>query len=84
MINLRIPFTAIMFANVEFLSAVILFADSSSQTTIILEVQREKNFRTSELWMKLVMRTKVETSIPLMSCSLENNVPDLKGRNLNF
>jgi hypothetical protein len=58
-------------ANVESLSVAILFADSSSQTIIRLEVQREKYFRTSELWMKLVIRTKVETSVPLMS-SLEN------------
>jgi hypothetical protein len=58
-------------ANVESLSKAILFADSSSQTIIRLEVQREKYFRTSELWMKLVIRTKVETSVPLMT-SLEN------------
>ena len=57
-------------ANVESLSEAILFADSSSQTIIRLDVQREKYFRTSELWMKLVIRTKVETSVPLMS-SLE-------------
>jgi hypothetical protein len=57
--------------NAESLSEAILFADSSSQTIIRLEVQREKYFRTSELWMKLVIRTKVETSVPLMS-SLEN------------
>ncbi len=59
-----------MLENVESLSVAILFADSSSQTIIRLEVQREKYFRTSELWMKLVIRTKVETSVPLMS-SLE-------------
>ncbi len=67
-----IPFIAIVFENVESSSATILFADSSSQTTIRLEVEREKYFRTSELWMKFVMRTKVETSVPLMSCSLQN------------
>jgi hypothetical protein len=54
-------------ANVESLFEAILHADSSSQTIIRLEVQREKYFRTSELWMKLVIRTKVETSVPLMS-----------------
>jgi hypothetical protein len=36
-------------ANVESLFVAILFADSSSQTIIRLEVQREKYFRTSEL-----------------------------------
>ncbi len=58
--------------NAETLFEAILFADSSSQTIIRLEVQREKYFRTSELWIKLVIRTKVETSVPLMS-SLEKN-----------
>jgi hypothetical protein len=44
-----IPFTAIVLENAESLSEAILFADSSSQTIIRLEVQREKYFRTSEL-----------------------------------
>jgi hypothetical protein len=74
-------------ANVESLSVAILFADSSSQTIIRLEVQREKYFRTSELWMKLVIRTKVETSVPLMS-SLEKtkhfDVGDVLWQRRNF
>jgi hypothetical protein len=64
-------------ANVESLFVAILFADSSSQTIIRLDVQREKYFRTSELWIKLVIRTKVETSVPLMSSLEKKNIFDV-------